>query len=56
MVHTFVKDVMVSDLATLDSSTTIKNAAKTMDEENIYCIIVTRQNAPDETVWEAARS
>ncbi len=37
---------MVSDLATLDSSTTIKSTAKTMDEENIGCIIATRQNSP----------
>lgn len=46
MAHTFVKDVMISDLATLDSSTTIKNAAKKMDEKNIGCIIVTKQNSP----------
>ncbi len=37
---------MISDLATLDSSTTIKDAAKIMDEKNIGCIIVTKDNLP----------
>ena len=42
MAHTFVKDVMINDLATLDVSTSIKDAAKLMDEKNIGCIIVTK--------------
>ena len=46
MTHTLVRDVMISDLATLDSSTTIKDAAKIMDEKNIGCIIVTKDNLP----------
>lgn len=46
MAHTFVKDVMISDLATLDASTSIRDAAKLMDEKNIGCIIVTKSQLP----------
>jgi len=46
MGHTFVKDVMISDLATLDVSTSIKDAAKLMDEKNVGCIIVTKNQIP----------
>ena len=52
MAHTFVKDVMISNLATLDISTTIKDAAKLMDEKNIGCIIVTENNLPIGIVTE----
>ncbi len=46
MAHTFVEDVMISDLATLDASTSIKDGAKIMDEKDIGCIIVTKDNLP----------
>lgn len=46
MTYTSIKDVMVSDLAALDASTKIKDAAKTMDEKNIGCIIVTKNSLP----------
>ena len=46
MAHTFVKDVMISDLTTLDMSTSIKEAAKLMDQKNIGCIIVTENQIP----------
>lgn len=46
MAHTFVKDVMISGVATLDVSTSIKDAAKLMDEKNIGCIIVTKNQLP----------
>jgi signal-transduction protein with cAMP-binding, CBS, and nucleotidyltransferase domain len=46
MAHTFVKDVMISDLATLDVSTSIRDAAKLMDEKNIGCIIVIKNQLP----------
>ncbi|MBA4451572.1 MAG: CBS domain-containing protein [Nitrosopumilaceae archaeon] len=46
MAHTFVKDVMISNIATLDSSSMIKDAAKLMDEKNIGCVIVTENNQP----------
>jgi signal-transduction protein with cAMP-binding, CBS, and nucleotidyltransferase domain len=46
MAHTFVKDVMISDLARLDVSTSIKDAAKLMDKKDIGCIIVTKNQLP----------
>ena len=46
MAHTFVKDVMISDLTTLDVSTSIRDAAKLMDEKNIGCIIVIKNQLP----------
>ncbi len=46
MPHTFVKDVMISDLATLDVSTSIRDAAKLMDKKNVGCIIVTKNQLP----------
>jgi len=46
MAHTFVKDVMIDELATLDASTKIINAAKLMAEKNIGCIIVTEKDLP----------
>jgi signal-transduction protein with cAMP-binding, CBS, and nucleotidyltransferase domain len=46
MAHTFVKDVMISDLATLDASTSIRDAAKLMDEKDIGCIIITKNQLP----------
>lgn len=46
MAHTFVKDVMISNVAALDSSSMIKGAAKLMDEKNIGCVIVTENNMP----------
>ena len=46
MAHTFVKDVMISDLTTLDASTSIKDAAKLMDDNNIGCVIVTKNQLP----------
>lgn len=46
MAHTFVKDVMITNIASLDSSSMIKDAAKLMEEKNIGCIIVTQQNSP----------
>ena len=45
MAHTFVKDVMISNLAEQDISATIKDAAKIMDEKDIGCIIVTQNNS-----------
>ena len=46
MSHTFVKDVMISDLARLDVSTSISDAAKLMDKKDIGCIIVTKNQLP----------
>lgn len=52
MGHTFVKDVMISDLTSLDISSTIKDAAKEMDQKNIGCVIVTKNNLPIGIVTE----
>ncbi len=46
MAHTFVKDVMIEKIASLESSSMIKDAAKLMDDKNIGCIIVTREELP----------
>ena len=46
MAHTFVKDVMIDKVATLDGSSMIKDAAKLMDEKNIGCVIVTQNDQP----------
>ena len=46
MSHTFVKDVMISNLARLDVSTSISDAAKLMDKKDIGCIIVTKNQLP----------
>ncbi len=46
MAHTFVKDVMINKVSTLDSSSMIKDAAKIMDSKNIGCIIVTQEEVP----------
>ena len=46
MAHTFVKDVMINEVTTLDSSSLIKDAAKLMDEKDIGCIIITKEQSP----------
>jgi len=46
MVHTFVKDVMITDLVTLDVSASIRDAAKLMDKKDVGCIIVTKNQLP----------
>ncbi|MCA9813104.1 MAG: CBS domain-containing protein [Nitrosarchaeum sp.] len=46
MAHTFVKDVMISDIAELDVSDAVKDAAIIMDKKNIGCIIVTKNKIP----------
>ena len=46
MAHTFVKDVMISEVAVLDSLSMIKEAAKLMDHKNIGCVIVTKEKLP----------
>ncbi len=46
MAHTFVQDVMKKELITVDSSQSIKDAAKMMDQQNVGCVIVTRDNVP----------
>jgi len=44
--HTFVKDVMKTDLVKLDHSSTIQKAAWQMGEKKIGCVIVTKDDFP----------
>ena len=46
MAHTFVKDVMKTNVISIDSSMTIKDAACMMDNANVGCIIITKDNSP----------
>jgi len=46
MAHTFVKDVMIKEVASLDSSSMIKEAATLMDNKNIGCVVVTKEKSP----------
>ena len=46
MAHTFVKDVMKTKVISIDSSKTIKEAACMMDDSNVGCVIITKDNAP----------
>ena len=46
MAHTFVKDVMKTNVISIDSSMTVKDAACMMDDSNVGCIIITKGNAP----------
>lgn len=46
MAHTFVKDIMKTNIISIDSSKTIKEAACMMDDSNIGCIIITKDDSP----------
>lgn len=46
MAHTFVKDIMKTNIISIDSSKTIKEAACMMDDSNIGCIIITKDGFP----------
>lgn len=46
MAHTFVKDVMKTNVISIDSSMAIKDAACMMDDANVGCIIITQDNKP----------
>ena len=46
MAHTFVKDVMKTNVISIDSSKSIKEAACMMDESNVGCVIITSNNVP----------
>lgn len=39
-----VKDIMKSNVVTVDSSASVKEAAKIMDDERIGCVVVTENN------------
>lgn len=46
MAHTFVKDVMKTNVISIDSSKSIKEAACMMDDSNVGCVIITKDNNP----------
>ena len=52
MAHTFVKDVMKTNVISIDSSMTVKDAACMMDDANVGCIIITKDNVPSGILTE----
>lgn len=52
MAHTFVKDVMKTNVISIDSSMTVKDAACMMNDANVGCIIITKGNAPSGILTE----
>ena len=46
MGHTFVKEIMKTNVISIDSSKTIKDAACVMDDSNVGCVIITKDNSP----------
>ena len=52
MAHTFVKDVMKTNVISIDSSMTVKDAACMMDDVNVGCIIITKDNIPSGILTE----
>lgn len=52
MAHTFVKDVMKTNVISIDSSMTVKDAACMMDDANVGCIIITKNNVPSGILTE----
>lgn len=46
MAHTFVKDIMRKNVISISQEMTIKDAAIMMDDSNVGCVIITKENAP----------
>jgi len=46
MGHTFVKDVMKIPVVSIDQSMTVKDAATMMDDSDVGCIVITKENKP----------
>ena len=44
MSHTFVKDIMKSTVISIDSSLTVKDAAKMMEDAGVGCVVVMENN------------
>jgi len=42
----FVEDVMTKNVISIDSSLTVKDAAKMMTDAKVGCLVVTKDNAP----------
>jgi len=52
MAHTFVKDVMKTNLIKLDQFTSIQEAALQMDKNEIGCVIITQNGNPEGIITE----
>ena len=52
MAHTFVKDVMKTNVISIASSMTVKDAACMMNDANVGCIIITKDNIPSGILTE----
>ncbi len=52
MAHTFVKDVMKTNLVTLNADHTIQDAAKKMQDAKVGCVIVEKDGVPAGIVTE----
>ena len=46
MAFTYVKDVMTKNVISIDSSMTVKDAAKKMEDANVGSIVITKENTP----------
>lgn len=46
MASTFVKNIMKKELVTVDSSISIKDAAKLMNNQNVGCVVITKNGKP----------
>ena len=46
MAHTFVNDIMKTNVISIESTKTVKDAAEMMDDANVGCVIVTKENTP----------
>jgi CBS domain-containing protein len=46
MDHTFVEEIMKKSVITIDSSVTVKDAAKMMEDTGVGCLVVMENNTP----------
>jgi signal-transduction protein with cAMP-binding, CBS, and nucleotidyltransferase domain len=46
MAHTFVKDIMKTKVISIDSSKSIKDAACMMNDSDVGCVIITKNDTP----------
>jgi len=46
MGFTFVKEVMTKNVISIDSSMTVKDAATVMEDANVGCVVITKENIP----------
>lgn len=46
VMDTHVRDMMKKQVLTIDSSLTVKDAAKMMEDSGVSCLVITEKNAP----------